>query len=100
MKPKHIILTTLLSLFVMSGLWAQDKYEYATLQSIDNMVLWSEGKVKKFAFKKDENVISGTMAKLNELSLQGWEVYSVTEVLLDRKDGVTLIKYHLRKKKN
>lgn len=100
MKTKHIILTTLLSLFVVSGIWAQEKYEYATLQSIDNLVLWKEGKVEKFEFKKDENFISGTMAKLNKLSLQGWEVYSVTEVLLERKDGITLIKYHLRKKKN
>lgn len=100
MKMNHLILALLLSIVVASGLNAQDKYQYATLQSIDNLVLWQEGKVEKFAFKKDENYISGTMAKLNELSEQGWEVYDVTEVLLNQKDGICLIKYHLRKKKN
>jgi hypothetical protein len=85
MKPIHIILTTLFSLFVVCGLLAQDKYEYATHQTIDNMVLWTDNKAEKFEFKKEENWFSQTLPKLNALSIQVWEVYDITEVLLNRK---------------
>ncbi|MCW5906583.1 MAG: hypothetical protein KIS94_01905 [Chitinophagales bacterium] len=99
MKFKHIILTTFLSLFVVSGLWAQDKYEYATLTFEDKLVMFTQEKVQVFRLDTSENAFRGTMRRLNTLSGLGWDVYQVTETLLSPLSDVTRLTYHLRRKK-
>ncbi len=90
---------TLLLLAASMCAVAQEKWEYAMLYFQDRLVYWEENKVQVFDFKKGDNFIQGTMKKLNELSEQGWEVYSVTETLLNPKNGISQVKYHLRRKK-
>lgn len=107
MKPKYIILTILLSLFVASGLWAQDKYEYATLtySSYPNVVSKS-GIIAVSKSKSYEEVVvsvekgslitnfTPVIQYLETMSNDGGELISVI-----KPDNFN-VTYHLRKKKN
>jgi hypothetical protein len=97
---KTTIITALLLFAAVGGAVAQEKYEYAMLYQLDQLVFWNAEKTEIIKFDSTAGWIRGTMKKLNELSEQGWEVYSVTETLLNKKDGISQVKYHLRRKKS
>ena len=86
MKVKSIIITTLLSLFIVSVLWAQDKYEYASIDyfaysaKTGTIAISMDGKYQEEKVKIEEGFISQNLtpvlAKVNELAESGWEVYN------------------------
>ncbi len=95
MKTKSLLLTAILSLLIVSGAWAQEKYEYAivkiaTLNEINFVTADNIESIKTQSSQIDKDVIK----KVNELSNQGWEVYNTTA-----SNSVFII-YYLRKKKN
>ncbi|HLP22273.1 MAG TPA: hypothetical protein VK174_18290 [Chitinophagales bacterium] len=99
MKLKSLILTIGLSLFALSGLLAQDKYEYASvIYSIQEITFLSADKIEPIIVNKGEKAIQVLYKKLEELSAQGWELISVTEVA--SANYVSHTKYHLQKKKS
>lgn len=96
MKTKTIFLSLFLSLASV-GLWAQEKYEYATVGVNDNGLYVVTGdNPEKQLYKPAEKEIV-VVKKLNELADKGWEVYSVTETTVVQSP---MRIYHLRKKKN
>lgn len=106
MNRKHNILITLFLLFTVSGLWAQDKYEYATLtySSYPNVVA-KNGVISVSKSKSYEEVavsveqgslitnFSPVIQYLETMSNDGWELISVI-----KPDNFN-VTYHLRKKK-
>ena len=100
MKAKSIFITTLLSLFILSGVWAQEKYEYAIVcvksQGFKIEVTTSAGVQTSDAIKGSE-IQSELLKKVEEMNAEGWEIYNV---------GVSQFNiyqnhfFYLRKKKN
>jgi|ERR1043165_2662290 hypothetical protein len=107
MKAKSSILTVVLSLFLASGLLAQEKsitekYEYATVRGnwggncINSKVI--------FTIAGNQEIVSSTvkdgekdlLKKVNDLSNEGWEVYNNTAL----EGSCAYATYYLRKKKN
>lgn len=107
MKLKSFILTIGLSLFALSGLLAQDKYEYATLKyepvgrsyliyhSDLNGMETEKGKLAENDARFD---LSPLMKHLDKFVNQGWEVFYVTEYA--PPPSGYFVTYHIRKKKN
>ena len=107
MKLKSFILTITLSLFVLSGLLAQDKYEYAIVKyepagkaymiyhSDINGMKTENGKLAQNDSRFD---LSGFIKYIDNLVNQGWGVFDLNEYSTDHA-GIFLT-YHLRKKKN
>jgi hypothetical protein len=100
MKTKSLLLTAIFSLLLVSGAWAQDKYEYATLRATINgcspaNIVFTTVDNQEIFQNKAKEADKETLKKLNELSDKGWEVYNIT----DSGNGCVLT-YHLRKKKN
>ena len=107
MKLKSFLLTSILSLFFVSGVLAQDKYEFAIVKYFpvgngkDYVIYFSdlkgvtieEGKVdKNYAFSDFQPL----MKYVDNLTNLGWEVFSVTS---DNFNNVPVILYHIRKRK-
>lgn len=95
MKLKSIFLTSIFSLFIVSGLWAQEKYEYATLRTFNTAVVFTTSDNQEVTPSKMKEIEKDLLKKLNELSEKGWEVYSTAAV-----QGSMEASYFLRKKKN
>lgn len=108
MKPKHIILTILLSLFVVSGLWAQEKYEYAIIYlekgtfnsgaglTATRLCVFDDSNNTCDKIDKD-NSEQKLIQKVEEFNDRGWEVYQSNTSSI----GLTYqFTYYLRKKKN
>ncbi len=105
MKLKSLILSFALTLFAVSGLLAQDKYEYGTLvyqlpgSNLKNglICISKPGSYEetKADVKEGFHFTNTTpaLASLDKLSNEGWEVYSTGEM------GNNFI-FYLRKKKN
>jgi hypothetical protein len=90
MKLKSLILTFTLTLFAVSGLLAQDKYEFATVHNYgDALIVFTTSENQESTPTKGKEANKDILKKINELSEKGWEVY-------DTDHGV----YYLRKKKN
>lgn len=105
MNRKHVILTTLLALFVVSGLWAQDKYEYGVIRF--DLRSYGNDTLKTYIPK---NLGKGTMpsnqrgsfnyvlinpkmliSEIERYQSLGWEVYKIY-----KEDGK--MNYSLRRK--
>ena len=103
MKLKSVILSFALTLFAVSGLLAQDKYEFAVVKYVPNggnktYEIWLS-KVDGLTKEKGEltepwghNFVPLTKYIGNQTN-EGWEVHAVNQ-------EVYVITYHLRKKKN
>ncbi len=90
MKLKSFILSITLTLLAVSGLIAQDKYEYATVYAYgSNAILFTTAEVQESTPTKLKDFDKDLLKKVNELSEKGWEIYTVS-------NGI----YYLRKKKN
>ncbi|HLP51202.1 MAG TPA: hypothetical protein VK154_09990 [Chitinophagales bacterium] len=101
MKLKSLILTICLSLFALSGLLAQDKYEqyeYAVVEyaSVAKISVTTNSGVKETTYSKGQTAEVELVKKIEEMSKEGWEVYNVNH------QGPTISPsiYYLRKKKN
>lgn len=105
MKTNHIILTVLLSLIVVSGLWAQDKYEYGVLRfdfrnGNDTLQTYIPKNVIKATkpFKEHGSFTTGMgnqkilISEIERYQSLGWEVYNIY-----KEDGK--MNYALRRKK-
>lgn len=98
MRLKSFILTIGLSLFALSGLLAQEKYEYGTLKNYSNFILLTTATGQEsFKISPKEND-SKFLEKLNELNEKGWEVYFVSPSISAGASSIET--YYLRKKKN
>ncbi|HLP22272.1 MAG TPA: hypothetical protein VK174_18285 [Chitinophagales bacterium] len=96
MKINSLILTIGLSLFALSGLLAQDKYEYATVRVKGlkiGVATSANPTYQLFDIGKDDFDVA-LIKKVEEMSQQGWEIYNTTSV------GASENIYFLRKKKN
>lgn len=97
MKIKSLILTITLSLFALSGLLAQEKYEFALvkIQGIKVIVVSSANdKAQTFEIGKEDFEVA-LVKKVETLNQQGWELFNTS---FDSNQGHTV--YYLRKKKN
>jgi cytochrome c556 len=95
MKAKSIFITILLSLFVMSGVRAQDKYEYATLIKYGGTIKFITAESEEVIQQNGKDAFTQVLKKANELSDKGWDVYNTTA-----SEGNTTVTFYLRKKKN
>ncbi|HLP51201.1 MAG TPA: hypothetical protein VK154_09985 [Chitinophagales bacterium] len=104
MKLKSFILTIALSLFALSGLLAQDKYEYAIVYSAmgggskSGIIYVTKGKeYEEIPFKVDKGTATSNFLPLldyvEKMENEGWQMYSTGN------NGYIVI-YYLRKKKN
>ncbi len=98
MKSKSILLTAILSLLMLSGLFAQEKYEFAIVKQFGKEVVFiSKDKIDKIPISGGDNeIFQATISLINTLSGE-WEVYNSSEVSTTNFKGYT---YYLRKKKN
>ena len=102
-KIRTTLITGLFFFAMLTGLQAQEKYEFAIIRYTailkDYSISYSDesglksqnGKATTAAYHD----LSHLVKYLNELSSQGWEVYST-----GNNDSAGEIIYHLRKKKN
>ena len=102
---KFKIITTALLFFAFSmALSAQEKYTYATvsltgqLLSVSTESDFTEVKLGKDDFKKSVLFLDlgPLLKKVNEMSKQGWEVFSTSDV--SYTPNLHQLVYHLRKK--
>lgn len=104
MKTKSLLLTAIFSLLLVSGAWAQEKYEYCSIvysaYSPKSGILATsiDGKYQEEKLKIEEGNIATNLlpvlTKVNELANSGWEVYNNSAL-----QGGSIY-YFLRKKKN
>ncbi len=98
MKLKSLFLISLLSLLFISGAFAQDRYEYATIitRGYDVAVITSTD-FKLFPNAKGADFYKEQLKKVEDLNQEGWEVFNTTTTIVG-----TYVSYQffLRKKKN
>lgn len=95
MKLKSLILTIGLSLFALSGLLAQEKYEYAMVKGNSAQITCVTGEKVDISPTNPKEYEIDLLKKINEWGDKGWEVYNTTQD--PTGSGKT---YYLRKKKN
>ena len=99
MKAKSSILTVILSLFLASGLLAQDKYEYAIVEVRGfKIAVATSGEVQTYPYKGDTDV--ELLKKVEELTQQGWELFNTTTISSNVATTIGSHIFYLRKKKN
>ncbi len=98
-RIKSSFLALIFSLFLVSGVLAQEKYEYAIVKQFGREVLFiSSDTIDREVVNGggDNQIFQATLIKLNQLS-EKWEVYNTSEVNIGSYKGYT---YFLRRKKN
>lgn len=95
MKLKSLFLTSMLSLLFISGVFAQDKYEYAMIRLFapykgtfiaNNLTLTvsTHDKTTDLPLDKSERFAS-IIKQVEEMEAGGWEVFNTMEGLLIRE---------------
>jgi hypothetical protein len=98
MKLKSLLLTFALTLFAVSGLLAQDKYEYATVAIRGyNVAVIKATEVNTFPIPKGVDFDKEQIKKVEELNQEGWELFNTTTTAVG---SYVSYQFYLRKKKN
>lgn len=111
MKTKSLLLTVILSLLLVSGAWAQEKYEYAI---VEYRPFGYSGGQNSYVSKQDSYEIipdekseykdftyfSPLLKVISKMGSEGWEVFSTTAVPGTGSIATSRQFYYLRKKKN
>lgn len=106
MNRKSSFLTILFSLLLVSGLFAQEKYEYAIVKLYESsriIFIATTGKTTEYKLERSEMPLTALLKKVNDLVEEGWVVYNNTESVVGiGQFGIAspYMSYHLRKKKN
>ena len=101
-KIKTTLLTGLFFFGLLTGLKAQDKYEYVivrlTSYSGGEIIVATKEKTEKFSIDRNDGLYTSLIKKVSELNSQGWEVYNSTETAVN--SSAWTITYFLKKRKD
>lgn len=97
-KIKTTLLTGFFFFALLTGLQAQDKYEFAILANNNGKIEFTskEGS-KDVGISNNESSTVAALKKLNDLSNEGWEVYNSETIIFN---SVNRMIYYLKRKQN